>query len=109
MKVKATQPGFYGCYRVPGDVFEIKGLIKGNKDKGIEDSNDFSHNWMETVKATDKKPDPKPEPKVIKDDFSEMDDDKLIAYAKANCPGLTLTKTMKDSTMRERIRAYKPM
>lgn len=109
MKVKATQPGFYGCYRMPGDVFEIKGPVKENKDKGIEASNDFSHNWMETVKAGDTKAKPEPAPEVIKDDFSEMDDDKLIAYAKANCPGLTLTKTMKDSTMRDRIRAYKPM
>lgn len=97
IKVKATQVGFYVSYRKPGDVFDIK------------DKEAFSVNWMETVKAGDIKAKPEPEPEKIEDEFSEMDDDKLIAYAKANCPGLTLTKTMKDSTMRDRIRAFKPM
>jgi hypothetical protein len=37
--VKATQPGFYGCYREAGDTFELN------------DEKDFSKNWMEKVEA----------------------------------------------------------
>lgn len=39
MKVKATQRGFYGAMREPGEEFEIS------------DKADFSSAWMEEIKA----------------------------------------------------------
>ncbi len=99
IKVVATAPGYYGCYRDAGDAFEITS------------KKHFSHNWMADVEGAIKDvADPVPvAPAPIGeagDGLDEMDDDKLIAYGKANCPGLRLTRSMKDETIRTRIRDY---
>ena len=54
MKVRATERGFYGSLREPGEVFDIPGM------------NGFSELWMEKVTrrrpAREPEPEPEPEP-----------------------------------------------
>lgn len=99
IKVVATAPGYYGCYRDIGDKF------------GITDKKQFSHNWMADIEGKVKDvADPVPVAEVpvgeAGDGLDGMDDDALIAYGKANCVGLRLTRAMKDETIRKRIRDY---
>lgn len=54
--VRATQPGFYGCFREAGEVFEIadpcKEQRKNDKGEAVEITVDpLSKNWMEPVEA----------------------------------------------------------
>jgi hypothetical protein len=54
--VRATQPGFYGCYREAGEVFEIADPAKEKRkgEAGEITVDPFSKNWMELV--DDEKP-----------------------------------------------------
>ena len=50
IRVRATQPGYYGGQRAEGDEFYIDAPSKEG-DKTIDP---FSKNWMEKVVASDK-------------------------------------------------------
>jgi len=101
-RVVAIEVGVYGHWREIGDEFEISGLKA------------FSEVWMKKLAKTKADDDEEtaedavddPKPVSVQQNIDEMDDEKLIAYAKINCMGLTLSRTMKDETMRERIRDY---
>lgn len=92
IRVVAIHPGFYGYYREPGDEFEV--VLERHVSK----------TWMRVL-SDDEHPASK-EKDAPSDGLDDLDDDKLIAFSKANCPGLTLTRSMKDSTLRNRIREY---
>lgn len=99
IKVVATAPGYYGCYRDAGDPFEIT------------DKKHFSHRWMADIEGKIKDvadPVPVVEAPVGEagDGLDEMDDEALILYGKANCIGLRLSRAMSDKTIRKRIREY---
>lgn len=123
INVVATQQGYYGRFRNPGEQFLItsakqfsrewmrpkdksdvaklkSGLAKLEKEleelkNEVPEEDDFGLSQAET--------------QVEKiDELDNMDKEELIAYGKANCIGLTLTRSMRKSTIRDRIRAYAP-
>lgn len=56
ISVRATERGFYGSLREPGEVFEIDAPSKGkrtNADGKVEDVtvDPYSERWMERVEA----------------------------------------------------------